>query len=87
MLQRDPGQQVLPGGLGPVAGDAEDDELEGVRLGGVDVVQKFFGGRDLRSPGVMRRERQLTRQGRNAVDAELRHAGHYLGTLPPGQGC
>jgi hypothetical protein len=75
VLQRDAGQQVGRDVLGVVSGDAEDDEVGRVSLGGIDLVKQTLRGRDLRSPGLLRRKLHLPREFPDAIDAELRHVG------------
>jgi hypothetical protein len=47
-------------------------------------VEKCFGGRNLCTAGILRRELHLPREFRDAVDAVLRHAGAIirLGPIP-----
>src|SRR5687768_14123974 len=82
---------------GVVAGDAEGDEVERVRLGGVEGVEEVLGSRELRYTGIVRRERKLSGECIKGVDPELRHVKtiiaviarrcqESIGTRGPGSG-
>ena len=49
MLKRQAGEKTAFDGLGVITGDAEDDEVQRIRLGRVDSVQQRLGGGELRS--------------------------------------
>ena len=69
-----------------IAGDLEGDKVGRVGLERLDRMQKCFGGGDLRSAGVGRRELHLPSQRTDAVDAKLRHAGIIVPQAANGQG-
>ncbi len=82
MLEGEAGKEVAGcAGLGVVAGDFEDDEVEGVGFGGIDEVEKFFSGGHLRQTGFVGREGELAREVGDAVEPELRHweQGYWTG--------
>src|SRR5688500_16523007 len=78
MLKRRPHRLLGADGLGTIPGNAERDEVERIRLGGLDGGEEFLGIEQLLRAEVTRCERKLPGERSETVDAIAGHAiFHY----------